>query len=74
MWDASAIVTKVIAEHHAIREHVKLAGDTVNDFEAFFTLQRTQSGWSQASIGAVTTKQDQLLQVISLLEEGLKNH
>jgi len=74
MPDALAVVTRVISEHHAIRGHIKLAGDTVNDIEALFTLQRTQSGWSQTSITALTEKRDQLLQAISFLEEGLKNH
>lgn len=74
MWDASAIVTTVISEHHAIRGHIKLAGDTVNDIEALFTLQRTQSGWSQTSITALIEKRDRLLQAISFLEEELKNH
>jgi len=74
MPDALAVITKVISEHHAIRGHIKLAGDTVNDIEALFTLQRAQSGWSQASITALIEKRDQLLQTISFLEEGLKNH
>jgi hypothetical protein len=74
MPDALAVVTRVISEHHAIRGHIKLAGDTVNDIEALFTLQRTQSGWSQTSITALLEKRDQLLQAISFLEEGLKNH
>lgn len=69
-----AVVTRVISEHHAIRGHVKLAGDTVNDIEALFALQKTQSGWSQTSIVALTEKQAQLLQAISFLEQGLKNH
>jgi hypothetical protein len=37
MWDGSAIAERVISEYHAIRWHIKLAGDTVNDMEAFFT-------------------------------------
>ena len=74
MPDALAVVRKVISEHHAIRGHIKLAGDTVNDIEALFTLQRTQSGWSQTSITSLLEKRDQLLQAISFLEEGLKNH
>jgi hypothetical protein len=74
MPDPLAVVTRVISEHHAIRGHVKLAGDTVNDIEALFTLQRTQSGWSQASIATLIEKRDQLLQAISFLEEGLRNH
>lgn len=46
----------------------------MNDIEALLTLQRTQSGWSQTSITALVEKRDQLLQMISFLEEGLKNH
>ncbi|MFW6105640.1 MAG: hemerythrin domain-containing protein [Chloroflexota bacterium] len=74
MPDNLAVVTRVITEHHAIRKHVKLAGDTVNDIEALFALQKTQSGWSQTSIMALIEKQDQLLKAISFLEQGLKNH
>ncbi|MFW6118563.1 MAG: hemerythrin domain-containing protein [Chloroflexota bacterium] len=74
MPDNLAVVTRVILEHHAIREHVKLAGDTVNDIEALFALQKTQSGWGQTSIKSLTEKQAQLLQAISFLEQGLKNH
>ncbi len=74
MPDALAVITRAISEHYAIREHVKLAGDTVNDIEALFTLHRTQSGWSQTSITALIEKQNQLLQTASFLEQGLKNH
>ncbi len=74
MPDALVVITRVISEHHAIREHVKLAGDTVNDIEALFTLQRTELGWSQTSSTALIEKQNQLLQTISFLEQGLKNH
>lgn len=74
MPDALAVITRVISEHRAISGHVKLAGDTVNDIEALFTLHRTQSGWSQTSIAALTEKQEQLQQTINFLEQGLKNH
>ncbi len=74
MPDALAVITRAISEHHTIRAHVKLTGDTVNDMEALFTLQRTRSGWSQTSITALIEKQNQLLQTISFLEQGLKNH
>ena len=74
MRDALAIVTKIISEHHAIKRHIKLAGDTVNDIEALFALQRTQSGWGRTSIAALGEKREQLLQTISFLEEGLRNH
>lgn len=74
MPNALTTVTKIISEHHAIRGHIKLAGDTVNDIEALFTLQRTQAGWGQTSIRALVEKRDQLLQTISFLKEGLRNH
>jgi hypothetical protein len=74
MPDDLAVITRVISEHHAIRHHVKLAGDAVNDIEALFTLQRTRAGWSQGSIAALVEKRDQLVQTTSFLEEGLKNH
>lgn len=74
MPDALAVITRVISEHHAIREHVKLAGDAVNDLEALSTLYRAQSRWSQSSIEALIEKQEQMQQTISFLEQGLKNH
>jgi hypothetical protein len=74
MSDASAIVARIISEHHAIRGHIKLAGDTVNDIEALLTLQRTQAGWSHTSVTALIGGRDRLLRAISLLEEGLRNH
>jgi 2-hydroxychromene-2-carboxylate isomerase len=69
-----AVITKIIAEHHDIREHVKFAGDTVTDIEALFTLQKAYSGWTQSSAQALMAKQNQLQQAINFLEQGLKNH
>jgi hypothetical protein len=74
MWDTSTVVARVISEHHAIRGHIKLAGDTVNDIEALFTLQRTESGWSQTSVTALMEQRDRLLQAVTSLEEGMQNH
>ena len=39
MSDSSGVITKALQEHHDIREHVKLAGDSVNDIDALITLQ-----------------------------------
>lgn len=74
MPDNLAIVLRIIAEHHAIRQHVRLVGDSVNDMEALFNLQKAHSGWAQSSVGTVAEKQRQLGQLIVSLEEGLKNH
>lgn len=74
MPNALAIIPRIVSQHYAVRGHIKLAGDTVNDIEALFALRRTQSGWSQTSIKALVEKRDQLLQTISFLEGGLENH
>lgn len=74
MSDALAVMTRVIAEHRAIREHLKLAGESVADIEAIFALRRSYSDWTQSSVETLVAKQDQLQQTISFLDEGLKNH
>ena len=74
MPDTSAVITKVISEHHAIRGHIKLVGDTVNDIEALVTLERAHAEWTQSSITALIEKQNRMQQAMSLLEQGLKNH
>jgi hypothetical protein len=72
--DALSDITKTISEHQAIRQNVKLAGETVNDIEAMFTLQKAYSGWTQSSTQELVEKQNQLRQAIGFLEQGLKNH
>ena len=76
MPDALEAITSVISEHRNIREHVKLAGDTMNDIDALFTLETTKrkAAWSATSVTELIKKRDQLLQTINLLEDDLKNH
>ncbi len=74
MPDALEVVNRIISEHSGIRKHAKLAGDTVNDVEALFTLRRTQSAWDETSVAALVEKKDQLVQALTLLEQGLANH
>ena len=76
MPDALEVITRVISEHRKVTEHTKLAGDTMNDIDALFTLQKTQykAGWSMTSDTELMKKRAQLLQTINLLEDGLKNH
>lgn len=74
MQDALEVIKMIIAAHRTIREHIKLAGDTVNDIEALFTLRRTDAEWAQSSINTLDMKLDRLRQTISLLDQGLKNH
>ena len=76
MPDALEVITKVISEHRKITNHTKLAGDTMNDIDALFTLRKTQykAGWNMTSDTEVIKKRGQLLQTINLLKDGLKNH
>ena len=74
MPDALAVISRVISEHHAIRQHVRLAGDSLNDFEALFSLHQAQSTLSQSSIENLDEKQTQMQQAVTSLEQGLKTH
>ena len=74
MADNLKIIRAVISEHRSIKRNVKLVGDSVSDLEALFRLQQVHSGWAQSSVESLSKKQEQLLQAISFLEEGLKNH
>jgi hemerythrin superfamily protein len=74
MTDNLAIINKIIEEHHSIRGHVKLVGDSVSDIEALFGLRRAHSVWSQSSLETLSEKRRQLQQAISFLDEGLRNH
>jgi len=69
-----AIIDKITTEHHSIRNHVRLAGDSLNDIEALFSLQRAHAGWTQASVENLSSKKLQLQQALSQIDEGLRNH
>jgi hypothetical protein len=74
MADNLAIVNRAIEEHHTIRGHVKLVGDSVSDLEALFSLQKARPDWILSSPEALSEKKNKLLQTLSTLDEGLKNH
>ena len=74
MADNLKIVNKALEEHHTIRGHVKLVGDSVSDLEALFTLQKARPDWILSSPAALAEKQSELLRTISALDDGLKNH
>jgi hypothetical protein len=74
MPDAAAIINRAIAEHHAIHEHIKMAGDTLNDIEGLLTLQQIHASWSQSSIEDLTEKQQRMQQAVAALEKGLERH
>ena len=74
MADNLATINSAIDEHHDIRGHVKLVGETVADLEALFTLQTERLEWDVCSPEKMSEKQRELQQKISFLDEGLKNH
>lgn len=74
MADNLKIINRVIEEHHTIRGHVKLVGDSVTDMEALFTLQKARPDWILGSVESLSEKQKNLQQTMSFLDEGLKNH
>lgn len=74
MADNLKIIRDIISEHHSLKRHVKLVGDSVTDLEALFRLQQVHAGWTQSSIETLSKKQEQLLQAVSFLDEGLRNH
>ena len=67
-------IRRVIEEHHTIRGHVKLLGDTVNDIEAIMALERARTDWVPGRPEALEEKRNSLREGLSNLEGGLRNH
>ena len=65
------IINSTVDEHHNIRGHAKLVGETVADLEALFTLQTERLEWDASSPEKMSEKQKELQQKLSFLEEGL---
>ncbi len=74
MAETENIIEKTIAEHHDIRENIRLTGDSLTDVEALFILRNAYSGLTQSPTGELTVKQDRIIQALNALEQGLKNH
>jgi hemerythrin len=74
MSDSLAVINRVIEEHQAIKQHVKLVGDTVSDQEALSSLGKARADWIPGRLELLSEKQKRLQQTMSALDEGLKNH
>jgi hypothetical protein len=74
MADQLAIVNRVIEEHHKVRTHLRLVGDSMNDLEGLISLEQVKPDWMLASADLISDKHGRLLQVANSLAEGLKNH
>jgi len=74
MLDNLALINRIMEEHHAIRGYLKLAGDTLSDWEALSSLQRAKADWISDESGTLSEKLERLQKVTSLLSDGLNNH
>lgn len=74
MADELEIVNRVIEEHHKVRTHLKLVGDSVNDLEGLISLEQAKPDWMLASAALISDKHDRMIQTANSLGEGLKNH
>lgn len=74
MPDNLDTINRLIEWHQSIKGHVKLVGDSITDREALSSLERVRSDWIPGRPEILAEKQNKLLQAISFLEEGLRNH
>ncbi len=74
MMESLATITRVISQHHEIRVHVRLVGDSISDEEAVCTLRAASADWIPGRQGAVVDRQQKLQQTLCYVQEGLKNH
>lgn len=74
MRDYLVTIRKVIEEHQAIREHIKLVGDSMGDQEAISRLQSAGTDWFPGQSKAPTETQKKTQQALTALDEGLKSH
>lgn len=54
MLDNLALINGITEEHHAIRRYIKLAGDTLSDWEALSSLQRAKADWISDESGSLS--------------------
>ena len=57
MEDKLVLVNRIIEWHQTIRGHVKLVGDSVNDWEALLALDKARPDWVPGQTGALADKQ-----------------
>jgi hemerythrin len=74
MADKMAVINKAIEQHHDIKGHLRLAGDSLTDIEAQFLLNKAYSVWSQSSVRQLEEKINVMIRAVSALAEGLKRH
>ncbi len=74
MSDFLSKINEIIEEHRTIGSSVKLVGDSLSDQEALASLKSVRSDWPPGRWELMSEKQRKLMQMMSLLEDGLRNH
>ena len=74
MADYLALIQKIIDEHKKFKEHIRLIGDTISDREALSGLEKARTALMPSQLENLAQKQEKLQQLLSVLDEGLRNH
>lgn len=76
MPDALEVISSIIAQHSKVTDDLNLTGKKANDVAAIFGVQKAayKVVWSASSVKKLLEKRDELLEMITVLEDGLKKH
>jgi hypothetical protein len=72
--DNLALIGRILEEHRSIRQHIKLAGDTLSDLEALIGLRSAKADWLLDESDTLSERLERLQKAISSLGDGLNNH
>jgi hypothetical protein len=68
------VINRAINEHHEIKDTVPLTAESITDVEALFLLTQAYAGWVQAAARDLPEKQAQLVETLTAVERGLRQH
>jgi hypothetical protein len=68
------IIEEVIAQHRVIRLNLQGVQGSLTDFDALFSLQRAQAGWTHSSVVELIGQRQQLRDAIERVQNGLNKH
>ena len=67
-------IIKILDEHENLRNHVKLVGDSLSDYEAKGNVIKVQKDWQPVQSGYEVAELERLREKFLVLETGLQNH
>ena len=67
-------IIKILDEHENLRNHVKLFGDSLSDYEARGSVRKAQRNWQPVHSGDEAEELEHLRETFLVLESGLQNH